>query len=85
MQEDTAARSYHHFTEQEQRFIRRFYATTRTCCIAHILGLTITQVKKFAERNRIDRDKNIDKVWNKTERKQHDINVMNHAHRGRPK
>lgn len=85
MHNNSTTRSYHHFTEKEQRFIRRWYATARTCCIAHILGLTTAQVKKFAERNRRDRDKNIDKVWNKTERKQHEINVMNHAHRGKPK
>ena len=51
MQEYATTRCYHHFTELEQRFIRRWYATARTCCIAHILGLTTTQVEKFAERH----------------------------------
>ena len=80
MQEKITARCYHHFTEREQRFIRRWYATVRTCCIAHILGLTTEQIKGFVRRQRIDRNKKIDKVWNKTERKQREINVMNRAH-----
>ena len=80
MQKITTTRCYHHFTELEQRFIRRWYATARTCCIAHILGLTTEQIKGFVRRQRIDRNKDIDKVWNKTERKQREINVMNRAH-----
>lgn len=76
----TNARAYHHFTEKEKRFIRKFYANTRTCCIAHVLGLTTQQVKDFARRQRIDRDKVIDMVWNKTLLKQSEINTANRAH-----
>ena len=75
----TSPRSYHHFTSQEKQFIRRHYATTRTCCIAHVLGLTTQQVKDFARRQRIDRDKVIDVVWNKTLLKQSEINTSNRA------
>ena len=51
MHNNSTTRSYHHFTEAEQRFIRRWYATARTCCIAHILGLTTKQVEGFIERH----------------------------------
>lgn len=44
-------RSYHRFTEQERRFIRRWYANVQTCCIAHLLGLTTDQVEGYVERN----------------------------------
>lgn len=45
------ARYYHHFTEKDISFIRRFYATARTCCIAHLLGLKTEQVEKYVERH----------------------------------
>ena len=51
MKKTRNARSYHHFTEKEKRFIRRSYATTRTCCIANILGLKTEQVEKYVERH----------------------------------
>ena len=79
MKKSRNARSYHHFTEKEKRFIRRSYATTRTCCIANILGLTTHQIKEFVRRQRIDRDKVIDMVWNKTLLKQSEINAHNRA------
>ncbi len=50
MQENTTTRCYHHFTELEQRFIRRFYATTRTCFFNYLSPLTSVLVAATLKR-----------------------------------
>ena len=76
MKEQAKKRPYHRFTEQEKQFISRWYAKVNTCCIAHLLGLTTEQVKKFAERKRGDRN---DRVWCKNALIISEINARNRS------
>ena len=76
MKKQTEKRTYHRFTKQEKRFIRRWYAKVQTCCIAHILGLPTEKVKKFAERHRGDSD---DPVWSKNPLIRSEINTRNRS------
>ena len=77
MQKISTTRSYHHFTELEQRFIRRWYATARTCCIAHFLGLTTKQVEGFIERH-------VGESWaHKSNKTKSGINACNRRNRNK--
>lgn len=43
--------AYHRFSDEEKRFIRKWYPRTMTMCVAHILGLSVLQVENYVLRN----------------------------------
>lgn len=52
----TSKRSaYHRFTQEEKRFIAKWYSKVQTCCIAHILGIDVQKLEQYVYRNNTER------------------------------
>ncbi len=47
--------AYHRFTDDEKRFIAKWYPHVQTQCLAHILGIDALKIEQHAYRNNTER------------------------------
>ena len=56
MKENKDTRSaYHRFTDDEKRFIAKWYPHVQTQCLAHVLGVDTQKIEQLAYRNNTER------------------------------